>query len=117
MRVATCMERRSFSASARARTRERNTSRFVKRTSEIQAREGTRQEREREIEWYRIKGRGRSKEMALEGSRCVGSRPSHSANNAPYRLHNEREYRYMHVRPLAVLVIMSTQIMHGEFRA
>lgn len=42
--------------------------------------------------------------------------PSRSANNAPYRLHNERGYQgHAHVRPLAVLVIMSTQIMRGDW--
>lgn len=42
--------------------------------------------------------------------------PRRSANNAPYRLHNERGYQgHAHARPLAVLAIMSTQIMRGDW--
>jgi len=67
---------------------------------------------------HRIEGR----KERVDGGGAEGSSPPplspapHSANNAPYRLHNERGYRYMRAaRPLAVLAIMSTQIMRGDW--
>ena len=60
-----------------------------------------------------MEGDGEERRVSL-GRR--DAHPLRSANNAPYRLHNERGYQgHAHARPLAVLVIMSTQIMRGDW--